>query len=61
MNLPGLLDYFDAVDIIALIVLLFVLTSASFDGLRLNNEVVKFVVYSCVVTLFGTKVLKGIK
>jgi len=59
--LPGLLDYFDAVDIIALIVLLFVLTSASFDGLRLNNEVVKFVVYSCVVTLFGTKVLKGIK
>jgi len=61
MNLPGLLDYFDAVDIIALIVLLFVLTSASFDGLKLNNEVVKFVVYSCVVTLFGTKVLKGIK
>jgi len=59
--LPGLLDYFDAVDIIALIVLLFVLTSASFDGLKLNNEVVKFVVYSCVVTLFGTKVLKGIK
>lgn len=59
--LPGLLDYFDAVDIIALILLLFVLTSASFDGLRLNNEVVKFVVYSCVVTLFGTKVLKGIK
>jgi len=59
--LPGLLDYFDAVDIIALIVLLFVLTSASFDGLRLNNEVVKFVVYSCVVTLFGTKVLKGVK
>ena len=61
MNLPGLLDYFDAVDIIALIVLLFVLTSASFDGLRLNNEVVKFVVYSCIVTLFGTKVFKGIK
>lgn len=59
--LPGLLDYFDAVDIIALIVLLFVLTSASFDGLRLNNEVVKFVVYSCIVTLFGTKVFKGIK
>ena len=61
MNLPGLLDYFDAVDVIALIVLLFVLTSASFDGLRLDNEVVKFVVYSCIVTLFGTKVLKGIK
>ena len=59
--LPGLLDYFDAVDIIALVVLLFVLTSASFDGLRLNNEVVKFVVYSCIVTLFGTKVFKGIK
>jgi len=59
--LPGLLDYFDAVDIIALIVLLFVLTSASFDGLRLNNEVVKFIVYSCIVTLFGTKVLKGVK
>ena len=61
MNLPGLLDYFDAVDIIALIILLFVLTSASFDGLRLNNEVVKLVVYSCIVTLFGTKVFKGIK
>ncbi len=59
--LPGLLDYFDAVDIIALIVLLFVLTSASFDGLQLNNEVVKLVVYSCIVTLFGTKVLKGFK
>lgn len=59
--LPGLLDYFDAVDIIALIILLFVLTSASFDGLRLNNEVVKLVVYSCIVTLFGTKVFKGIK
>ena len=58
---PGLLDYFDAVDVIALIVLLFVLTSASFDGLRLSNEVVKFVVYSCIVTLFGTKVFKGIK
>ena len=59
--LPGLLDYFDAVDILALIVLVFALTLASFGNIELGQEVVQNIIYACLFTLFGTKVLKGVR
>lgn len=58
--LPGILDYFDAVDILALIVLVYVLTLASFGGLQLGQEMVQIIIYVCLLTLFGTKVVKGV-
>jgi len=57
--LPGLLDYFDAVDILALIVLLFTLSLASFGSIELGQEMVQNIIYACLITLFGTKVVKG--
>ena len=59
--LPGLLDYFDAVDILALIVLVYILTLASFGGLQLGQEMVQNIIYACLLTLFGTKVVKGVR
>lgn len=59
--LPGLLDHFDAVDILALIILLFVLTLAAINGLSLETGIVKTIVYACIGTLFGSKVYKGFK
>ena len=59
--LPGLLDYFDAVDILALIVLVYILTLASFSSLQLGQEMVQNIIYACLITLFGTKVVKGVR
>ena len=59
--LPGLLDYFDAVDILALIVLLFTLSLASFGNIELGQEMVQNIIYACLITLFGTKVVKGVR
>lgn len=60
-KLPGILDYFDAVDLLALVTLLSVLVLVAVDGLSLESEVVKAVVYTSIVTMFGSKVLKGVK
>lgn len=58
-KLPGLLDHFDAVDLLALVTLLSVLALAAFDGLSLETRIVKTIVYACIMTMFGAKVLKG--
>lgn len=60
-KLPGLLDEFDAVDIFALIILLVVLTLASFGSLDLGEEIIKVTIYTCLTVLFGTKVVKGVR
>ena len=59
--LPGLLDYFDAVDILALIILVFTLALASFGNIQLGQEMVQNIIYACLLTLFGTKVVKGVR
>ena len=60
-HLPGILDYFDAVDIFALIILLFTLTLVSFGGIELSQNMVQNIIYACLITLFGTKAVKGVR
>lgn len=57
--LPGILDYFDAVDILALIVLLFTLTLVNFGNLELSQRMINVIIYICLGTMFGNKFIKG--